>query len=303
MSTGPTPVFDPYPELVQGTDVREKMLRLQLQADIDLLPTGSLKYSGISWTRVGVTKQPDVEKMLEKYCLLPPEYQQDEHLPRTFDEPYRPYNVAEFEKPPKRSPVRKAMRVVAVSCCKITLTDGTQEAVKVAVIDVATGRIILNHFVCLDPKSQVKDWNTKFTGFTCFKDIEIVRQAGYKVFKGWKAVRTALFKFIDNGTLLVGHNLRSDLDVLRITYGRGVDVAGAVEKEAEGRISNTQRSLTSLCRDLPKVTLNNVLPMFGEDCAQSAFAIRELALWFLKNEAPLKRWAKAKAIEYQRAGF
>ena len=38
---------------------------------------------------------------------------------------------------------------------------------------------------------------------------------------------------------------------------------------------------------------------FGRDMAINALAIRELALWSLKNESDLKRWAKAKAREYQ----
>lgn len=126
--------------------------------------------------------------------------------------------------------------------------------------------------------------------------MEAARRDGFKVFKGWEAAKAALYKFIDTQTIIVGHNLRGDLDALRMVHGRSVDIAKTVEKAAGAPLSKRQLSLETLCRDLPAAHLT-IHPKFGCDALQNAFAIREVATWVLKNENKLSKWAKARANE------
>jgi hypothetical protein len=129
--------------------------------------------------------------------------------------------------------------------------------------------------------------------------MEDARQAGYKVLKGWAAARSALFKFIDKDTIIVGHNLRSDLDALRIIHGRAVDVAKVVEKAARGPLSKAQVSLDSWCRDFANVAELKIDPVFGRDCVMNALAVREIALCAIKTPEKLEKLAKQKTKEYQ----
>ncbi|KAF2465972.1 uncharacterized protein BDR25DRAFT_238629 [Lindgomyces ingoldianus] len=290
-------------DMIQAREIREKIMRLLLQSDVVIHHDGKITCGGINWTRVGVSRQREVAGMFAKLCHLPETLQYSEYLPppKTFKDEYTAdYPVGRFKLSPERFITKPTLEVVAISCSRITLANGLQEVVKIAAIDVTSCRILMNHLVCTDPKASVRDWLTNTTGLTAWRDMEAARQLGYKVLKGWWAARAALWKFIDKQTILVGYNLRGELDALRMIHGRSVDVAKIVEKAASGPLSKQQLSLESLCRDLPAAHLTTN-PTFGQDALQNAFAIRELCLYIIKNEDNTKRWAKAKSLDYQRA--
>ena len=168
-----------------------------------------------------------------------------------------------------------------------------------AAVDILTGRVLMSHLVCTNPHAKVANWQSSVTGFASFRDIEDARQAGYRVLKGWAAARAALFSFIDKDTIIVGHNLRAELDALRIIHGRAVDMVKVVEKAAGGPLSKAQVSLDSWCRDIANVASLTTDPVFGRDCLMNAFAARELGLWVLKNREEFEKKAKQKTKEYQ----
>lgn len=289
-------------DIEQGNQVRSKILRLLIQNDIFIQHDGSMVCGGISWTRIGVNKQFDVVVLLDKLTHLPAKLQTVEYLPppKIFKDEQADYPAGDFSHSPDRNTAVPGLAVVSLSCSKVLLSNGMQEAVKVAAVDVLTCQVLLDHLVCTtDPIVQVKDWRRTTTGLSSFGDLEAARQAGYKVFKGWPAARAALWKFIDTKTILVGHNLRSDLDTLRMIHGRAVDVAKLVEKAASGPLSKQQLSLDSLSRDFPKIKLETD-PRFGRDVLQNAFAARELALWILKQGDEFTKRAKQRSLDYQR---
>ncbi|KAF2741133.1 hypothetical protein EJ04DRAFT_558496 [Polyplosphaeria fusca] len=287
----------------QADTIQVQILRLVLQVNITIHEGGSFKYSDLAFARLTVERQSEVVGKLDDFCHLPEPLQKSEYVPysKTFtDEHQLAYPTAEFTHSPQTGEVTSALKIIALSCSKVVLADGLQEVVKVAAVDVLSGRILMSNFVCTDPYVAVKDYRTTTTGISGYQDMEAARKEGYKVFKGWKAVKAALYRFVDNQTIIIGHNLRSDLDVLRMIHGRAIDVAKIVEKAAGGgKLSKQQLSLESLSRDLTKKSLTTH-PTFGRDILLNAFAIRELALWFLKNASDLKRWASAKSADYQR---
>jgi hypothetical protein len=286
----------------QANDICGKMMRLALQTDMIIKPNGEMTYGAQSCFRIPVNKQKEAVISIGDLCHLRVAVQAENHVPspRTFqDENAHHYAVEEFKTTPNPLNEERALKVVAIACSKVLLTTGCQEIVKLAAVDIITGRILMSNLVCTNAKMPVKEWRTTMTGLTSFHDIEAGRQQGYKVFKGWEAARAALFKFVDKQTVIVGHNLRNDLDALRIVHGRAIDVAKLAEKAAGGPMSKQQLSLETLSRELTSIKLATH-PNFGRDCLQNAFAIRQIVLWILKNPEAQKKWAKARSLEYQR---
>ncbi|RMZ71047.1 rna exonuclease [Pyrenophora seminiperda CCB06] len=234
-------------------------------------------------------------------CHLP-KILQGEYLPapKAFKDEYTfQYPSIEFESAPAHDKERTGLCAVVLACSKVLLEDGRQEVVKIAAVDALTCRILMNHLVCTDPHVKVTDWRSKVTGLYGWGDFEAARKSGYRVFKGWAAARAALWKFIDKDTIVVGHNLRSDLDVLRMIHGRAVDIAKVIEKAANGPLNKAQLSLDSVCRDYTSITLRSDAK-YGRDSLMNAFAIREFGLWVMKSASTLEKNARQKSLDYQR---
>jgi hypothetical protein len=288
-------------EIQQAKYLGDKILSLLIQSDIFIHNNGSITVCGIDWTRIGVERQPELIGMFDSMCHLPTIIQHEfvPH-PKAFLSDYQlPYPSADFEPSPPRDGAQPGLGIVALACSKIALADGLEEVVKISAIDVMTGRILMNHLVCTDPTVHVKDWRSSETGLFSWDDMEHARTLNYKVFKGWSAARSALWKYVDKDTIVVGHNLRSDLDALRMVHGRAVDVAKVAEKAAKGPLSKAQLSLDSICRDFPAKHLKSD-PGYGRDTLMNAFGIREMGLWVLKNKEPFEKKIRQRSLEYQR---
>jgi hypothetical protein len=289
-------------EMEQARFICGKTLRLLLQTNIFIHHDGKMNVGGMNWTRIPVAKQPAVVGMFNDMCHLPRKLQSFEYVPapKTFAVEYTAqYPVTEFGSAPARNPAKPALDIISMSCSKIALSNGRQEVVKIAAVDVLTCRVLMSYLVCTDPNAGVADWYSATTGLSSFQDMEDARQAGYRVLKGWAAARLALFKFVDKETIILGHNLRSELDALRIIHGRAVDIAKVVEKAAQGPLSKAQVSLDSWCRDFANLATLKTDPVFGRDCIMNVFAAREIGLWTIKNKEKLDKVAKQKSKDYQ----
>jgi hypothetical protein len=287
-------------EMEQAMYIQGKILRLLIQSNIFIHHDGRMAVCDIDWTRIGVQKQPEVVGVFDSMCHLP-KVLQDEYLPppQTFAAEYKvPYPASEFETSPPRDRFKPGLGVVVLSCSKVVLLNGLQEAVKIAAIDLTTCRILLNHFVCTNPSALVADWRSPETGLFSWDDMESARRSGFKILRGWSAARSALWKFIDKDTVIVGHNLRSDLDALRMVHGRAVDIAKVAEKAAKGPLSKVQLSLDSLCRAYPPAMLKSDSE-FGREPLINAFATREMGLWVVKNKEKFERDIRQKSVDYQ----
>ncbi|KAH8730550.1 hypothetical protein GQ44DRAFT_673431 [Phaeosphaeriaceae sp. PMI808] len=290
----------PY-EMEQAKDIYGKILRLLICSDIFIHHDGRMTVSGIDWTRIGLEKQQDIVRMFDSMCHLP-KMLQGEYLPpsKAFQDEYiYQYPMSDFEPSRPRDNAKPGLGVVALWSSKIVLANGLQDIVKVAAVDVVSCRILMNHLVCTDPKAEVSNWRTKETGLSSWSDMEEARKQGFKVFRGWSKVRSELWRFVDSETIIVGHNLRSDLDALRMMHGRAVDVAKVAEKAAKGPLSKQQVGLDSLCLSFPEMTLKSD-PDFGRDALMNAFAARELGLWIIKNREMFDKKMIQKSVDYQR---
>lgn len=290
-------------DIDQAIQLQDNTMRLLITAEIAISHEGKIHYDGIAYQRIGVGRQGDAASMLNELVHLPKKLQAKYHTPhsKTFaaDFKHAHYPVMEHVHLPEPKEDTPRRKVVVISCGKVLLANGCEEIVKIAAIDVLTGQILMDYFVCTDPKLEVKDWRPATTGLTCFKDFETYRLQKYKVLKGWKSARAALSKYADGNTILVGHNLRVDQDALGIVHGRGIDLVILMEKAANGPLSKAQVRLESLMRDLPQVMLKPGT-RHGRDTLQDAFAIRELVLWYVKNKDKAVSYMKKKSLEYQR---
>ncbi|KAH7398744.1 hypothetical protein DE146DRAFT_694392, partial [Phaeosphaeria sp. MPI-PUGE-AT-0046c] len=287
-------------EREQAKDIQGKILRLLIQGDIFIHHDGKFEVGNLKFTRVPMAKQVEVGATLDTMCHLP-KILQDEYLPppKAFLSEYKAqYLASEFEPSPTRDEAKPGLVAVALVCSKVVLENGLQEVVKIAAVDVITCRILMDHLVCTNPAARVANWNTDDTGIFSWEDMEMARNQGYKIFKGWSAARAALWKFVDKNTVIVGHNLRSDLDCLRMIHGRAIDIAKVAEKAAKGPLSTKQLGLYSLCRDFPNVMLK-IDGDYGCDVLLEAFAAREMGLWIIKNKDKFEKKLRQNSLAYQ----
>ncbi|ERM99404.1 small RNA degrading nuclease 1 isoform X1 [Amborella trichopoda] len=114
----------------------------------------------------------------------------------------------------KISKVLKSNAMVAVDCEMVLCQDGTEEVVKVCVVD-QNMEVKLDKLV--NPMKVVSDYRTDITGITeedlkdvscCLSDIQIL-----------------LKKLLKPGMILVGHSLHNDLQALKIDHRRVIDTS------------------------------------------------------------------------------
>jgi DNA polymerase III epsilon subunit-like protein len=91
---------------------------------------------------------------------------------------------------------------------------GMNEVILICAADYFTGAILLNKLVC--PAEKVISWRSSIHGIkrSAMETAVLQRQA----LAGWKEARHELWKFIDDTTILVGHALQHDLEVLRMIH-------------------------------------------------------------------------------------
>ena len=86
------------------------------------------------------------------------------------------------------------------------------EVILMCAIDYLTGETLINTLV--RPTRRVIDWRTRFSGVT--SDTMVTATARGETLNGWKEARRETWKYIGADTVLVGHALQHDLDVLRM---------------------------------------------------------------------------------------
>ncbi|CAI6339529.1 unnamed protein product [Periconia digitata] len=301
--TAAQPSIPGLAEVEQVHELTEKISPLMIPVDMYFDQSGSFKCGGHSWVRITIEKQVGFLEMLNGlvHIRLPPDQQAQHFLPpaKAFQDSCEiDYPVGDFESAPVSN--SSALKAISITCSKILLQDGRYEVVKVAAVDVITCQILLNHLVCSDLKAPVKDWLTPKTGLSNFHDFEYARGQGYRVLRGWKAARTVLHKYMDRNTIVVGQDLRRDLDALRMIHGRSIDIAKVFEKAAKGPLSRQQLGIQSMSRTLLGIDIPTSAK-FGHDVLQLAFAVRGMVMWALKNTEALGKKAKGASLDYQRS--
>ncbi|KAF3031831.1 hypothetical protein E8E12_000275 [Didymella heteroderae] len=162
----------------------------------------------------------------------------------------------------------------------------TSELARVSAIDFFTGLLLVDTLV--EPLFAVTDWRTLWSGVTAKAMGEAI--ASGKALKGSTAARTELFKFMDSQTILVGHALQYDLAALGIRHDTTVD-SSVLVKSAVGKGVKREWALKTLCKELPKITVQDN-GKDGHGSVEDALAAREVVLWCLQHKDELKSWGE-----------
>ncbi|XP_023639144.1 putative small RNA degrading nuclease 4 [Capsella rubella] len=105
-------------------------------------------------------------------------------------------------------------QMVAVDCEMVLCEDGTEGVVRVGAVD-RNLKVILDEFV--KPHKPVIDYRTAITGVTA----EDIKKATLSLVD----IQAKLSPFLSTGTILVGHSLYHDLEVLKIDHPIVIDTS------------------------------------------------------------------------------
>ncbi|KAK8087608.1 ribonuclease H-like domain-containing protein [Apiospora hydei] len=166
------------------------------------------------------------------------------------------------------------------------------ELVQLCAIDAVTGEILIDRLV--QPAGRVCNWRTKYSGMTLAK-LKAAQQTAGAVLPHWRDARALLLRHMDSETVLVGHSVENDLQMLRLAHPRVVDTSmqtaaavfgpqhgldafpriwGAEEAAAGGSVRSGNRAAATV----------------GHDCVEDTLAARELTLWCILHPAGLAAW-------------
>ncbi|KAL2333503.1 hypothetical protein Fmac_014716 [Flemingia macrophylla] len=164
--------------------------------------------------------------------------------------------------------VMNSTAMVAVDCEMVLCEEGTEALVKVCVVDHNL-EVKLNELV--KPDKAIVDFRTEITGVSS-QDLKEVTCSLADIQKSMK-------KLLSNGTILVGHSLHNDLNVLKLDYVRVVDTS-YIFQSLDGSI-HRRPSLNRLCQ----VVLGHEVRDNGapHNCLDDARAAMNLVLAKIKH--------------------
>ncbi|XWS45221.1 hypothetical protein CRYUN_Cryun15aG0117600 [Craigia yunnanensis] len=147
------------------------------------------------------------EQRLVRLTLEHPQYPLDYTFP-TGDEEWI------ITKLPKKSQMMRSNAMLAVDCEMVLCEDGTEALARVCVVDRDL-QVKIDELV--NPNKEVADYRTEITGVAA-EDLDGVTCSVADIQKSMK-------KLLSDGTILVGHSLHNDLQVLKIDHARVIDTS------------------------------------------------------------------------------
>ncbi|KAF4772638.1 hypothetical protein HAV15_012282 [Penicillium sp. str.  len=125
---------------------------------------------------------------------------------------------------------------IAIDCEMVGVRNGRQALAFLSAINFLTGEVLISRYV--NPSEEVLDWRYKFSGVT--QGIMTSAVASGAAFRTWQEARDKLWEFMDDSTVLVGHSLQYDLEVLGISHAKVVDSAILTAETVYSSIPSTK---------------------------------------------------------------
>jgi DNA polymerase III epsilon subunit-like protein len=163
------------------------------------------------------------------------------------------------------------------------------ELVLLCVADYFTGETLVNNLV--RPSSRNVDWRTRYSGVTAADMDDAIKKG--TALNGWMAARAKLWEMIDSETILIGHSLKNDLDILRIIHTKIIDSV-ILTSNAIGVSKSLHSPLQGLCKQLLGMTIQDH-GLQGHICLEDVLATREVVIWCVENPSALAEWAQVVA--------
>ena len=164
------------------------------------------------------------------------------------------------------------------------------ELARLSAVDYFSGETLIDCFV--QPTDKIVDWRTRYSGVTA-KILGEARASG-KIFNGPIEARDALLEHIDGDTVLIGHSLHYDLEMLRMDHGRILDLHLLLQ---ELTIPNAGGlGLKTLTKAFVGKAVQNHGKK-GHDSLEDTLATRECVIWCMKDLPELQAWTERKRAE------
>lgn len=198
----------------------------------------------------------------------------------------------DFEHPPEVSPssLISKRRAIALDCEMAggRIGDGlVNQVIQLTAIDYFSGEVLISSLV--KPTLVVQQWRTNIHGVSQSMMSKAVNNG--TALRDLFHAREVLFSFMNRNTILVGHALHNDLNVLKIAHDRCVD-SEVLAKAAINRAShNNGVGLKKLCDGLLGLSVQRSTI---HSCLEDAFAAREAVIYMVSHPEELSAWAKAK---------
>ncbi|CAI7589085.1 unnamed protein product [Penicillium pancosmium] len=189
---------------------------------------------------------------------------------------------------PRVTPTPRRTAIV-LDCEMVGVAGGRSAVVSLSAIDFFTGEVLINDIV--NPTEKVVDWRARYSGVSLARMRRAC--ASGEALRGWKAARQRLWEFMNPNTILIGHSLDNDLDVLGILHHNIVDTAILTAEAVFLPVSHTTRmSRRWGLKPLVDEFLNRDIQVGkGHSALEDACATRDVLFW-IKEE---KRVAAEKA--------
>ncbi|KAJ5123930.1 Exonuclease RNase T/DNA polymerase III [Penicillium bovifimosum] len=208
-----------------------------------------------------------------------------------------------YRQVPRSSDGLPKRRAIVIDCEMVRMNLGQRDIAFLTAIDFLTGSVLINNYV--KPDGQVVDWDSRYSGVTPYAMNKAVKEG--TALKGREGARAKLWEFMDINTVLIGHSINNDLDVLGMVHPNIVDSA-ILTSEA---VFHTARGYENLTRSWSLKALTKQLLDYdiqasskGHSALEDARATRDVVIWCLRYPEHLKAWAdnareevEARALE------
>lgn len=118
-----------------------------------------------------------------------------------------------------RDELQDVRAAVALDCEMGTAQSGDSELIKITMIDYFTGDILLDNIV--EPDVQLRHLNTRYSGVT-WHDMRTA-QRNRTSLKATTGAREALWRYVGDQTIVIGHGVSSDLRAMKWIHDNVVD--------------------------------------------------------------------------------
>ncbi|KAK1237370.1 hypothetical protein MKX08_002995 [Trichoderma sp. CBMAI-0020] len=177
----------------------------------------------------------------------------------------------DFVRAPKAYPAIQKRKAVAIHCVRKQPKHCPMELLAFAAVDFLSGQFLIN--------SRVVP-NTGWNGSSRSERLH-----------GWREARANLFDFIDQDTVIIGHRVQDDLEILRLLHKQIVDsriVAMSAICRPPAKENDYKPYLENVCMDFLGIKLRQ-----GTTCPlENALASREIVLHCIRWPKDLDIWAK-----------
>lgn len=202
-------------------------------------------------------------------------------------------DVKDFTTLPDAKKERMGKRdAVVIDCEMVEGANGDREVAYLSVIDFFSGNIIIDSLI--EPRTEVLNWNSRYSGVTEEAMKDAMRTGTSMT---WKSMRDVLKTTCDTDTVLIGHALNNDLDVLGLLPSKIVDTS-IHTAEAVFFNHDEQKRLPRIwsLKTLAKELLNHDIQTSreGHSALEDAYATREVLFWSLMHPGDLRLWGIEK---------